>query len=251
MLTIAELALMQTCVNVGPVLFEQRRGVPIGGFLSKQCASVILGVSEAHWVDTNKGQGVWYPPMMRFCEAIAATRYVDDLCLVSSVLCTNCLHELPSHMYDKPVSFDATQQADLGLPWLDVWIQCVGLDMHVHAHGVESTWRSLAAQGILELPTKFRLMPFQGHAMLDVSLLSAILNGKLNRLLSLDLSANDMKRAVECELQIWLLHGYPLQTILHIWRRGKRFPAAITHGREVLEHAIRNCGPTACVPMPC
>ena len=75
-------------------------------------------------------------------------------------------------------------------------------------------------------------MPFQGHAMLDVSLLSAILNGKLNRLLSLDLSANDMKRAVECELQIWLLHGYPLQTILHIWRRGKRFPAAITHGRK-------------------
>lgn len=247
MLTIAELALMQTCVNVGPVLFEQRRGVPIGGFLSKQCASVILGVSEAHWVDTNKGQGVWYPPMMRFCEAIAATRYVDDLCLVSSVLCTNCLHELPSHMYDKPVSFDATQQTDLGLPWLDVWIQCVGLDMHVHAHGVESTWRSLAAQGILELPTKFRLMPFQGEALLDVPQLLALLHGKLNRWRSLDLPLASLHRAVECEFQIWALHGYPLGVMLKIWRRGRYCPPAIKHAREILTKAIAVRGPQACV----
>ena len=245
MLTIAELALMQTCVNVGPILFEQRRGVPIGGFLSKQCASVILGVSESHWVDTNKGQGVWYPPMMHFCEAIAATRYVDDLCLVSSVLCTNCLHELPSHMYDKPVCFGTTQPTDLGLPWLDVWIHCVGLDMHVHAHGVESTWRSLAAQGILELPTKFRLMPFQGEALLDIPQLLALLHGKLNRWRSLDLPLASLHRAVECELQIWALHGYPLGVMLRIWRRGRYCPPAIKHAREILTKAIAVRGPQA------
>ena len=252
-ITITDLGLGQTCVQVGPCVYEQCRGVPIGGFLSKQCASIFLGVSEQAFVeklarDENNG---WCPPGFSFQNTVAATRYVDDLALVSTTLCSACLGELPGHIYDQPVSFDETKPSELGLPWLDVWLTCSGSDLNVHAHGMEHAWRNEAALGRVSLPTKFRLMPFQGHAMLDVSLLSAILNGKLNRLLSLDLSANDMKRAVECELQIWLLHGYPLQTILHIWRRGKRFPAAITHGREVLEHAIRNCGPTACVPMSC
>ena len=58
-----------------------------------------------------------------------------------------------------------------------------------------------------------------------------------------------MEKAVECELQIWVLHGYPLDIILKIWRRGKRYPAAIKHGREILEHAIKVCGSHACIPM--
>ena len=83
-------------------------------------------------------------------------------------------------------------------------------------------------------------MPFQGCDLLDFDLLSALLNGKLNRLLSFDLSAQDMEKAVEpmeCELQIWVLHGYPLDVVLKIWPRGKRYPAAIEHGREILGHA--------------
>lgn len=44
-ITITDLALGQTCVQVGPCVYEQCRGVPIGGFLSKQCASIFLGVS--------------------------------------------------------------------------------------------------------------------------------------------------------------------------------------------------------------
>lgn len=247
MLCVAELALMQSCVSVGPVLFEQQRGVPIGGFLSKQCASVVLGVSEAEWVDKNAGVGAWYPPDMQFCEAVAAVRYVDDLAMVSSVLCRACLHQLPASMYDKPVCFDETHPTDLGTPWLDVWLQCDGLDLHVHAHGVECTWRSLAAQGIIELPVKFRLIPFQGTATLDMPLLLALLHGKLNRRRSLELPLENLHRAVECELQIWALHGYPLGVMLHIWRRGRHCPQAVKHAREVLTKAISLHGPHACV----
>ena len=37
---------MQTAVTVGPTVYEQRRGVPIGGFMSKQFASVFVGYAE-------------------------------------------------------------------------------------------------------------------------------------------------------------------------------------------------------------
>lgn len=246
---ITELALMQTCVTVGPVLFQQRRGVPIGGFLSKQCASILLGASEAYWVDHNVGKGRWYPDDMDFFAAIAATRYVDDLCLVSSVLCENCLHELPAQIYDKPVCFDKTPATHLGIPWLDVWLSCSGFDLHVHAHGVEQAWRSLAAKGVLELPTKFRLIPFQGEAVMDVSLLLALLHGRLNRWRSLCLPLASLHRAVESELQLWALHGYPLGITLKIWRKGRHCPQAVSHARQVLTKAIRVHGPSACLPM--
>lgn len=248
---IADLALSQSCVKVGPCIYEQCAGVPIGGFLSKQCASIHLGFSEQSWVQKlgSLPNNEWCPPGLCFHEAVAATRYVDDLALVSSVLCSTCLNQLPSHIYDKPASFEETKPTELGIPWLDVWLQCGGLDLHVRAHGVEKSWRCAAAAGRIELPSKFRLMPFQGHDVMDVALLVAILNGKLHRLLSLDLSREYMKLAVECEIQIWLLHGYPLSAILKIWRRGTRFPAAVKHGRETLERAIAICGPHARVPM--
>ena len=103
----------------------------------------------------------------------------------------------------------------------------MGLGMHVHAHGAESTWHSLAAQGIFELPTKFCLMPFQGEALLDVPQLLALLHGKLNRWGSLGLPLASLHSAVECELQIWALHGYPLGVMLKIWLRGRYCPPAL------------------------
>ena len=215
MIAIAEVALAQTCVRVGPVLFQQCRGVPIGGFLSKQCASVYLGFSEAQWVQNAKEEHtLWFPPQLTFCEAVAATRYVDDLVLVSSVLCGACLNTLPGSIYQQPVSFDAAKPAQLGVPWLDVWLRCDGLNLDVLAHGVEGPWRAAAAAGDVGPPAKFRLMPFQGVAMLDEQMLLALLNGKLNRWCSLDLSHVNLLRAVECDLQIWALHGYPLRLTL-------------------------------------
>lgn len=251
-LTITDLALSKTCVKVGPCIYEQCRGVPIGGFLSKQCASIYLGFSEQAFTQrlAEVDSSDWCPPGMSFTETVAATRYVDDLVLVSSALCPACLNLLPSHIYAKPVQFDETKATELGLPWLDVWLRCEGLHLRIHAHGVEHDWRSAARLGEIGLPCKFRLIPFQGTDRLDVGLLTALLNGKLQRLLSLHLTEDDMRRAVECEIQVWLLHGYPLQHILQIWRRGKYFPAAVKYGRELLDHGIQTCGPDACVNMP-
>ena len=242
--TVAELALSQTCVQVGPVVFEQRRGVPIGGFLSKQFASVYLGFSEAEWVGKvqNGEFHDWIPEHFSMQQTVAATRYVDDLALASSVLCASCLGGLTSCMYEKPICFDATKPTIAGVPWLDVWLTCDGFDLTVHAHGAELECRSRVADGVPCLPSRFRHMPFQGSALLDLRLLVAVLNGRLKRLHSLDLSHANMKSAVECDLQLWVIHGYPLRVIYEVWRRGRLYPTAVKHAREILQGAMRCCG---------
>ena len=117
-----------------------------------------------------------------------------------------------------------------------------GLDLRVHAHGAEHAWRSQALHGTVGRPTKFRLMPCQGVDLVDLTLLKGVLNGRLTRLKSLDLTPQDIKLAVECELQIWALHGYPLRIILEVWQCGRYFPEAVKHARATLQHALRNCG---------
>ena len=51
-------------------------------------------------------------------------------------------------MYEKPTVFEATKPTEHGLPWLDVWLQCDGLDLRVRAHGVEKLWRFAASAGL-------------------------------------------------------------------------------------------------------
>ena len=249
---ISELALMQTAVTVGPTVYEQRRGVPIGGFMSKQFASVFLGYAEANWIQQMPVEepSQWKPSGFSFRASVAATRYVDDLALASSLLCTSCLGDLTRELYEAPICFEETLTTEAGLPWLDVWMRAEGLNLEIHSHGVEQKWRSSAALGDLQLPVKFRMMPFQGPEVMDSPLLAALLCGRLKRLKSLQLSTSNMKRAVECELQIWALHGYPLEVVQQIWSKGRHYPEAVAYARETLKHAIQRCGPHAYIAMP-
>ena len=91
---------------------------------------------------------------------------------------------------------DAAKPTELGTPWLDVWLMCEGLDLCVHAHGVEHAWRSQALHGTVGQPTKFRLMPFQGVDLVYITLLKGVLNGRLTRLKSLDLTLQDKNTIV-------------------------------------------------------
>lgn len=84
---VTELALQQAHVNVGPVVYEQRRGVPIQGFRSKQ--SIFLGYPEAQWLTS--GNAACCPLCLSFEQTIAAVRYVDDLAMASSVSCSACV----------------------------------------------------------------------------------------------------------------------------------------------------------------
>ena len=70
-----------------------------------KCASIYLGFSEQAWVQEMAAsvQSEWCPPGLSFSETVAATRYVDDLALVSSSLCAACLNKLPGYMYEKPI----------------------------------------------------------------------------------------------------------------------------------------------------
>ena len=251
-LAISELVLAQTAVRVGPTVYQQRHGVPIGGFMSKQFAAVFLGFSEAQFVQNLELEAnlEFVPAGFSFTDVIAATRYVDDLALASSLLCTRCLGELPKKMYAAPIHFDETKPTELGLQWLDVWLRAEGLSLRVHVHGVEHGWRCCAEAGVLDAPGKYRVVPYQGADVMDTCMLVAILSGRLKRLHSLDLDQAHMKRAVDCELQLWVLHGYPLKIVHEVWKRGKHHPAAVQYARTVLLRAISTCGPHARICMP-
>ena len=176
---IAEVALLQACVTFGPVVYEQRPGVPIGRLMYKQCASIFLGLCEDDWLTRGRPTH-WCPPGFKFEHVAAATWYVDDLAMVSSVLCSSCLEAMVSQIYDKPVQFEAAKPTQLATPWLDVWLMREGLDLRVHAHGAEHAWRSQALHGTVGRPTKFRLMPCQGVDLIDITYLKGILNGGWN-----------------------------------------------------------------------
>ena len=249
---IAQLALSQIAVNVGPTVYEQCRGVPIGGFMSKQFASVFLGFAESRWAQaaSSKTCAEWIPQYMSFSETVAATRYVDDLALASSALCAACLGSLTTRIYEPPIQFEETKPTEYGLPWLDVWLSASGLNLYVCAHGVESRWRDEAAVGNFQFPVKYRMMPFQGTEVLNEFLLAAQLSGRLQRLKSLHLDAQSMRSAIRCELQLWVLHGYPLSVIDNIWKKGRHYPEALTYARELLRQAMQTCGRDACAHMP-
>ena len=142
---IAEGALSQTCVSVGPVVYEQRRGVPIGGCMSKQCASILLGFCEGHWL-TSGSSAHWCPPGLELERVVAATRYVDDLAMLSSVLCSSCVEIMVCQFYDKAVQFEAAKPRSLAHHGL-IFGFCA------HAHGVEHAWRSQALHGVVCRPT--------------------------------------------------------------------------------------------------
>ena len=55
-LTVLDLALKQPHVRLGKLLFEQVRGVPIGGHMSKAIASSVLAVEELRWCEDRAKQ---------------------------------------------------------------------------------------------------------------------------------------------------------------------------------------------------
>ena len=127
-LTVLDLALKQPHVRLGKFLFEQVRGVPIGGHMSKAIASAVLAVEELRWCEDRAKQlelGFATPEAHEgpsFQQLVAMSRYVDDTALVSKCVCPSCLSHMPDLMYRKPICFESTPPAALGHPWLDVWL---------------------------------------------------------------------------------------------------------------------------------
>ena len=233
-MAVLKLALQQPLVRLGKFLFEQVRGVPIGGHMSKAIASSVLAVEELRWSEDVSKQRAWGFPVdgsMSFCNHVAASRYVDDTALASGTVCSSCLAQVPSLIYREPICFEPTKPGDLGHPWLDVWLFDDRGRLGIRADGVEVAWRAAGGQGY---PTKHRLKPYLGPAACCQAELRSLAAGRLVRWKSMDLQSQRLREAVATELQFWVLYGYPRPVMEDAWLHLPHFPEASKLVRSLL-----------------
>ena len=113
-------AIQMEYVGVGDCVAKMK-GLPIGGFLSKLACSLVLGVAESKWAstpDTARRLG-FLKHDQKWTDAVAWYRYVDDILLVSTHLCRQCLLQAVASF--SPVTFDPTDDTRR-LKWLDMII---------------------------------------------------------------------------------------------------------------------------------
>lgn len=222
---VLDLALRQPIVRLGEVLFKQLIGAPIGGHLSKAIASAVLAYDEMLFSIDAETKMADYVPGMHLCfkEAVACTRYVDDLAMASHVLCPQCLQQLTTFIYSPPVSFDPAKPDTFGHPWLDVWLYSSNGELGVRADGAEAAWKQAGGAG---MPQKFRIKPWLGDSAANDAELRALAAGKLSRLKAMRLEPAQLHAAVGSELCLWALSGYPLATIRKAWTSTPHYPEA-------------------------
>eukprot|EP00435_Cladocopium_sp_Y103_P073634 s689_g44.t1 len=104
----------------------QFSGVPIGGHLSKAVCSLIQAETEWSENEAYLARNHFLPPGMSWQRVCAAKRYVDDVLLVSALLCSTCLHDALEGIY--PVKFDIACQGT-ELVWLDLIMSLCNLDI--------------------------------------------------------------------------------------------------------------------------
>ena len=240
---VLDLALQQPIVRLGKALFRQDLGAPIGGHLSKAIASAVLAFAElraCESLDLSKSAGYVARQATSIGESVACTRYVDDLAMGSRTLCPTCLHCLTQLVYPKPICFDPTLPDGFGVRWLDVWLQGDSGSLVVRVDGVEHAWMASAGAG---LPQKFRIKPWLGDQHTDFSEMRGIAAGKLTRLKSLKLEAQQLRAAVRNEICIWVLSGYPAKALRRIWGSLPHFPEASSIATDMLTRWMHSALP--------
>ena len=103
-------------------------GLPIGGLLSRIAASAVLAWEEHLWVQQwpfNFGLSGSVPSWQ---QAVVARRYIDDVVVISKLLCFSCLVDMTHAMYT--VKFDAAPKSRK-LHWLDVVLDLDRLELGI------------------------------------------------------------------------------------------------------------------------
>ena len=250
-LCVLDLVLQQRVIRLGKALFRQVIGAPIGGQLSKAIASAVLAFEELKVCENFMELRVaGFVPLSAnsLSDAVANTRYVDDLAMASRVLCSCCLHALTTQVYSQPIAFEPASRDScgvLGIPWLDVWIDGVEGELRINAAGVEYGWRQSGGAGA---PKKFRVIPWLGEAHADFSELRGIAAGKLVRLKCLQLKPKDLRDAVLAEIGVWALSGYPANILRRIWGHLPHFPEASRIASQAMSTWISSGLPTSIQP---
>jgi hypothetical protein len=230
-----DMALAQNAVSVGDSVWKQAEGLPIGGPHSPACCSIVLGADEASWAAdaSRRAELGFVGPEGSTLEGCAAyARYVDDLCVVSRIWCEGCLETMVDRMYRRPVQFDKQATSHLGQPWLDMWITFVGGDLRIHMDGQEHEWVS---QFGATPPGRMRLKPYLGDEKCSWEALRLHVSARSARLRQAGLGEAELERAVEREIFILALHGYPCAMMRSAWSKCHQFPTASRHARLVLQ----------------
>ena len=166
----------------------QSGGLLIGGYLAKVCTSLVLGAAEAKSeVDDSE---------------VAILRYVDDLLLVSSVFCYECLEVTVKNIY--PIQFlEVPPKAD-GFVWTDLVLHVSGRRVVYEPKAPNRDW--LTGSGPR---AKFSAPPWLGRQQVSFARLRARFVGLIARLQQLKIEQSHKVSCV-CDLIFELvLLGYP------------------------------------------
>ena len=234
LVTGVRLALAQSVVSVGDSVWRQAEGLPIGGPHSPACCSVVLGVDEAAWAeDADRRCRLGFDPQgSELSRQAALARYVDDLIVVSRIWCPECLESMVGFIYRKPVQFDKQPTTPLGQPWLDAWIAFRGGELVIRMDGQEQDW--VECRGASP-PSKMRLKPYLGDEACSWDALRLHVSARAARLRQAGLGDEELRKAVEREVLILTLHGYPRDLMCRAWSRCPQYPAASQHARFILK----------------
>ena len=121
-------AMFMVYTTVGRSVFKLT-GLPVGGQLSKVAASAVLGADERAWClqyRKRHNEGFY---ARDWCKTVVHLRFVDDVILVSSTYCTNCLKYGLRCIYRIPLEVEAE---GVSVPSLDCMINCADLCLGVN-----------------------------------------------------------------------------------------------------------------------
>ena len=134
-------------------------------------------------------------------------------------------------MYRKPVQFDRQASSPHGQPWLDMWVSFSGDSLCIHMDGQEQDWAQCLAAGP---PAKTRIKPYLGDDADSAEALRLHVSGRTARLRQAGLCDEALRRAVQREILVLALHGYPRDQVLRAWSRSRQYPEAAKSARMAI-----------------
>ena len=215
------LALSQSFFSVSSETWRQRRGVPIGGVVSKFLCSVVMA-SETRWNEDRVRNGA-----LGFGgkNDVADLRNVEETISLTRVYCRDNIVTRATMIYPPGIVFEP--QPLTGTTSTSTW-----LDIDVHfsrRRGLvltpvqrELTW----VTGESSVCQRHVVLPFIALRDLDATLLRSLIAGRITRWMQFRLSHNQLRDTIRHELRLWRRAGYPPKLLRDCWsnqRNSARF----------------------------
>lgn len=201
----------------GDAVYEQQRGLPIGGPLSDLGAALLLGLQEATWrrlAPWRDAEGWSCLRTARQVDAwVAQARYADDVCTVSRALCEPCLESFTREQHPG-FPFDTECRGNEGpMRWLDLLVRCGRWPPHLSMNLGERLWLTGQEQAL----SKYRIARVLGERHLDRHALRSFVRSRLSRWTQVQLASQEVPRALAHSMLVWCRSGYPWPAVRRAW----------------------------------